>query len=130
MDDIKKGAKDKALYNEVFEEIKQLYPKHSAYRSGLLVKRYKDAYSQKYGRPASEAYWPATKINSPLARWFAEDWKNQRGEVGYNVKGDIYRPSRRINELTPTTWSELTTQEIKAAKKEKSKTGRVRRFKK
>jgi len=65
-----------------------------------------------------------------LARWFAEDWKNQRGEVGYTAKGDIYRPSHRINELTPTTWSELTTQEIKAAKKEKAKTGRVRRFKK
>ena len=119
--------KDKQLYDSIATYIKANY-EPSAYRSGLIVRTYKNEFSQKYGRP--DAYYGNKDESKGLARWFAEDWKNQRGEVGYTAKGDIYRPSHRINELTPTTWSELTTQEIKAAKKEKAKIGRVRRFKK
>jgi hypothetical protein len=119
--------KDKQLYDSIATYIKANY-EPSAYRSGLIVRTYKNEFSQKYGRP--DAYYGNKDESKGLARWFAEDWKNQRGEVGYTDKGDIYRPSHRINELTPTTWSELTHQEIKAAKKEKAKTGRVRRFKK
>ena len=33
--------KDKKLYEEVKEEIYKKYPKHSAYRSGLIVQEYK-----------------------------------------------------------------------------------------
>ena len=34
---------DKKLYEKVKKEIYKKYPKHSAYRSGLLVKQYKAA---------------------------------------------------------------------------------------
>ena len=36
--------KDKILYEKVKKEIYLKYPKHSAYRSGLLVKKYKEEY--------------------------------------------------------------------------------------
>ena len=36
--------KDKELYEKTKKEIYSKYPKHSAYRSSLLVKAYKEAY--------------------------------------------------------------------------------------
>ena len=70
------------------------------------------------------------KSKGSLGRWFKEDWKNQRGETGYKKKGDVYRPTKRVNSKTPTTFKELTKTEIESAKKEKAKTGRVKEFKK
>ena len=43
-----------------------------------------------------------------LARWFKEEWKNQRGEVGYKNTNDVYRPTRRVTPKTPLTFNELT----------------------
>jgi Family of unknown function (DUF5872) len=63
-----------------------------------------------------------------LKRWYDEKWLNQRGEVGYKNKGDIYRPTVRINDKTPITIQELTKSQIERAKKEKARTGRVKRF--
>jgi len=40
----------------------------------------------------------------------------------------VYRPTIRINEKTPTTFNELTKNQIIKAKKEKEKTGRVKKF--
>ena len=48
--------------------------------------------------------------------------------IGYKEKGNIYRPTIRINEKTPTNFSELTLNQIIKAKQEKAKTGRVKRF--
>ncbi len=41
---------DKSLYNRVKREIYKKMPKTSAYRSGLLVKTYKERFKKKYGR--------------------------------------------------------------------------------
>jgi len=117
--------KDKDLYEKIKKEIYLKYPKHSAYRSGLIVKNYKDAYKSKHKR--DDAYI-GNKSADGLIRWFAEDWKNQRGEVGYKNKGDIYRPTKRINEKTPTTFNELSESKIKKAMKEKKEKGRVKKF--
>ena len=38
---------DKKLYEKVKKEIYKKYPKHSAYRSGLLVKEYKELVKRK-----------------------------------------------------------------------------------
>ena len=57
-----------------------------------------------------------------------EEWKNQRGETGYKYKNDIYRPTIRINNNTPTTFNELTKDQIIKAKKEKATKGRVKKF--
>ena len=101
------------LYEEVKKEIYAKYPKHSAYRSGLLVQEYK-----KRGGGYS-----GDKSKGSLGRWFKEDWKNQRGETGYEKKGDVYRPTKRVNSKTPTTFSELSKKEIESAKKEKQRQG-------
>merc|ERR1711965_198967 len=65
-----------------------------------------------------------------ISRWFDERWTNQRGEIGYKNKNDVYRPSIRITKNTPTTFSELNKKQIKRARTEKYRKGRVGRFKK
>ena len=117
--------RDPILYNTIKEEISNKY-KHSAYRSGLIVKKYKDEYYKKYG--TNDSYIGNKPKLSNLQRWFAENWRNQRGEVGYKYQNDIYRPTIRINKDTPTTFSELTKEQIAKAKKEKATKGRVYRF--
>ena len=39
---------DKKLYNKTKKYIYKKYPKHSAYRSGLLVQEYKKRFSKKW----------------------------------------------------------------------------------
>ena len=111
--------KNKKLYEEVKDEIYKKHPKHSAYRSGLLVKEYKKR---------GGTYEGKENKSSGLNRWFKEKWVNQRGEVGYKQKSDIYRPSVRVNKDTPTTHKELTATQIKKARAEKKTTGRVKKF--
>ena len=73
-----------------------------------------------------------TQAGANLKRWFKEEWRNQRGEVGYKkgAKGDVYRPTKRVNSKTPTTFKELSSKEVKAAQREKASKGRVKEFKK
>ena len=107
------------LYDKVKKDIYAKYPKHSAYRSSLLVKRYKDEGGKYIGTKNS---------NKGLAKWHKEKWLNQRGEVGYKSASDIYRPTVRVNKDTPTTFKELTKEQIKKAQAEKAKTNRVKKF--
>ena len=111
---------NKKLYEELKKENYAKYPKHSAYRSGLLVQEYKKRGGEYTG----------DKSKGRLGRWFKEDWKNQRGETGYKKKGDVNRPTKRVSSKTPTTFKELTKKEIESARREKAKTGRVKEFKK
>jgi len=118
--------KDKLLYNKIKEEITNKY-KPSAHRSGLLVKQYKEEYYKKHKN--NNAY-SGDKKNSNLKRWFDEKWLNQRGEVGYKNKSDVYRPTIKINSKTPTTFKELTKEQIKKAQQEKKNKGRIKNFSK
>lgn len=115
---------DKKLYNDIVEKAELIYDKPSAYKSGYIVREYKKMFKKKYG-PEVEPYIDS---KGELYRWFEEDWRNQRGEIGYKKKGDIYRPTYRIDEDTPKTWNELTNKEVLDAIKEKTTTGRVQRF--
>ena len=99
--------RDLKLYNKTKKKIYKKYPKHSAYRSGILVKTYKKTYKNKYGKN-SKPYVGTKKRKVGLSRWFKEKWVNQRGEVGYKYKSDIYRPSKRITKKTPITHKELS----------------------
>jgi len=105
-------AKAKAKYKNM---------KHSAYKSGLVVKAYK-AMGGKYtgSKPAKKG----------LTRWFKEKWRTQSGSKTYKKKGDIFRPTKRITKKTPTTMSELTKAQKQRAMREKKKTGRVKKYKK
>ena len=112
---------DKKLYEKVKAEIYKKYPKHSAYRSGLLVKEYKSQ-GGKYSGKENQS--------TGLNRWFREEWKNQRGETGYKYKSDVYRPTKKIDKhKTPATFNELSKKELESARREKAKKGRVKQFK-
>ena len=118
---------DMKLYEKVAKQIKKKYPKHSAYRSGLLVKEYKKQFSEKYGNKKSP--YTGKKTKDGLSRWFRENWRNVRtGKTGYEKKGDVYRPTKRISKKTPITKSELTKKEIKKAQIKKATKGRVDKF--
>ena len=54
--------------------------------------------------------------------------ETQRGEVGYKDKSEVYRPTVRVNEDTPTTSKGLTNEQIETATAEKATTGRVKTF--
>jgi hypothetical protein len=116
---------DEKLYESIKKDLFKKYVKPSAYRSGLLVQKYKEEYIKKHH---NHNYYNGNKENSNLKRWFNEKWTNQRGEIGYKNKSDVYRPTIRINDKTPTTFNELTKNQIKKAMKQKLKEGRVKRF--
>jgi len=117
----------RALYERVKADVYAENPRHSAYRSGAVVKRYKRAFAAKYGS-RRRPYKGAKPTRRGLPRWFAEDWQNQRGEYGYEHKSDIYRPRIRVTRDTPPTHGELTRREVRRAQREKASKGRVRRF--
>jgi hypothetical protein len=119
---------DLKLYEKIKKKLTKKIPKHSAYRSGLIVKEYKKSFKKKYG--SKKPYVGKYTAKKGLSRWFDEKWVNQRGKIGYTYKSDIYRPSKRITNKTPLTHNELSNQDIKKARREKSKKGRVVRFKK
>jgi len=110
---------NKDLYSKAKKKYSKLKP--SAYKSGLIVKEYKRLGGKYSGKKPQK---------KGLSRWFKEKWRNQRGEVGYKKKGDIYRPTKRITKKTPTTIKELSKTQIKKAMKEKKTKGRVKKFKK
>jgi hypothetical protein len=74
----KPKPKDVVLYKKIKKEISEKY-KHSAYRSGLIVKKYKSEYKKK--NKSEDAYVGDKPKMSNLQRWFLEDWKNQRGDT-------------------------------------------------
>ena len=121
------SPKDKKLYNKTKKRVYLKYPKHSAYRSGLLVQEYKKQFVKKYGKK-KKPYTGKKSTKKGLKRWFREKWVNQRNKVGYKYKSDIYRPSIRITRKTPKTHKELSKKAIKRARTEKYRKGRVKRF--
>ncbi len=119
---------DVELYAEVKKDIYRKYPVHSAYRSGHLVREYKDRYAKKHGKGKSPYNGDKSRTVG-LKRWFAEKWSNQRGESGYKYKSDVYRPTVKVTEDTPVLLDELTEEEIERSRREKYSKGRVHRFK-
>jgi hypothetical protein len=112
---------DKKLYTRVKKLADSVYEKPSAYKSGFIVKKYKELGGKFIGKS------PAKKEG--LTRWFKEKWVNQHGTSGYKHKNDVYRPSKRITKNTPVTWSELSASEVSKAMRAKSRGKRIRRFK-
>lgn len=120
---------DPGLYATVKKQVYARYPTHSAYRSGHLVREYKERFAEKHGarkRPYRGS--KPSKADGGLKRWFAEEWVNESGEIGYDKKNTLYRPSKRVTDRTPATWDELSKKDVRTAKREKKATGRVKRF--
>ena len=119
--------RDLDLYEKVKTDIRRRIPKPSAYRSGIMVQTYKKRFAKKYGT-RKNPYTGKKTQKVGLARWFREKWVNQKGEIGYHSRSDIYRPSRRITSNTPTTYGELSAKQIRKARQTKYRKGRVSRF--
>ena len=117
---------DEKLYNKTKKRIYKKIPKHSAYRSGIVVKSYKKAFTKKHGNKSP--YIGEKGKMKGLKRWFKEKWVNQRGEIGYKYKSDIYRPSKRITRKTPKIHKEISKKTLTRKRKEKAKKGRVKKF--
>jgi len=90
---------DKQLYEQVKKSIDKIYSKSSAYKSGAIVKKYKEIFKKTYGDMS-----PYIDDNRPknLQRWFDEKWIDI-GQAAYPV----YRPTKRINVNTPLTVREI-----------------------
>jgi hypothetical protein len=65
---------DKTLYDRIKKRIYKRITKHSAYRSGLIVKEYKEAFAKKYGKK-KKAYL-GKKTKEGLSRWFKDTLHN------------------------------------------------------
>ena len=115
---------DMKLYNAVKKAVYKRIPTHSAYRSGILVKRYKEKFAAKHGSRKK----PYKGSKRPLKRWFAEQWRSDTGKKVYTSKSSVFRPTRRISRQTPKTFSEIGPRRLQRAKSEKSRTGRVKKF--
>ena len=102
---------DKKLYALARQKADVIYKKSSAYKSGYIIKtykelggRYKDDHKQK-----------------KLARWFKEDWKDignsaqvlQSQHAGASKNYPVYRPTIRINKGTPLTYDEIDKKQLK-----------------
>lgn len=118
---------DMPLYEKAKRAVYQKMPTHSAYRSGHVVKAYKSAFFKKYGENTSKQPYVQNKKPSKtgLSRWFKENWRNQRGEVGYSRRGDVYRPTHRVTSKSPKPFSELSPSQVKRAMRLKKSKGRA-----
>ena len=89
---------DIQLYNKIKKEANTIYKKPSAYKSGYIVKRYKE----EGGRYEDD--------NKPknLSRWFKEEW----GDIGGKAY-PVYRPFKRVNHKTPLTVHEIDPRQAK-----------------
>jgi hypothetical protein len=90
---------DQELYDKIKKEADEKYAKPSAYKSGWLVKTYKE----RGGRYADD------KKPKNLKRWFKEEW----GSIGKEGQYPTYRPFKRVSAKTPLTADEIDPKQAK-----------------
>jgi len=92
---------------ELYEEAKQIaddtYKKPSAYKSGFIVKKYKELGGTYSGK----------KENKGINRWFKEEWKDVGKKDYYFKNYPVYRPTKRITKDTPLTVQEINPSNLK-----------------
>jgi len=89
---------DQKLYDAVKKHADTVYSKPSAYKSGFIVKTYKQL-GGKYGTDTEPA---------KLKQWFEEQWT----DIG-NKDYPVYRPTKRVNKTTPLTVQEIEPSNLK-----------------
>ena len=102
---------DKELYKKAKEIVYKQYKKPSAYRSGALVKKYKELGGK---------YKDNDKKDRPLSDWFKEDWKDIN-ENKTNQSYPVYRPTKKINKNTPLLVKEIDKKDLEKQIKLKQK---------
>jgi hypothetical protein len=94
-----KGIVDNTkLYQQVKDAADIIYDKPSAYKSGFIVKKYKEM----------GGTYTDDKNPKNLKRWFKEEWK----DIG-NKEYPVYRPTKRISFETPLTPDEIKPSNLK-----------------
>lgn len=94
------------IYLRATEEANRTYKKPSAYKSGFIVKRYKEMGGK----------YEDDKQPKNLERWFKEEWKDVGGKAY-----PVYRPTKRITKDTPLLVSEINPKNLKEQIKLKQK---------
>jgi len=105
---------DKDLYQRVKLKADSVYKKSSAYKSGYIVKTYKEL----GGRYADD------NQSKHLKRWFKEEWK----DVG-NKLYPVYRPTKRISKKTPLTVDQIDANNLRKQIERKQKIKGTRNLK-
>jgi hypothetical protein len=112
---------DQTLYEEAKDFIYSKYKKNSAFRSGAVVKEYKQRYAEKYGEASS----PYSDDNKPknLKRWFDEKWVDINPILGFKDADayPLFRPTKYVNSETPTLFQEIPKSRLKEQYKLKQK---------
>ena len=98
--------KNQELYDKVKLYADQIYKKPSAYKSGFIVKTYKQL----------GGTYTDDKKDKPLKRWFNERWS----DIGHKDY-PVYRPTVRVNKKTPLIPSEIEPKQLKEQIKLKQK---------
>jgi hypothetical protein len=101
---------DKALYEKAKNIADEKYKKPSAYKSGFIVKTYKEL-----GGTYSDDKQP-----KELKQWFQAQWMDinpNKTKTSYPV----YRPTVRVNKQTPLLVSEIDPKNLKQQIKLKQK---------
>ena len=89
--------RNQELYEKAKDLADKIYKKPSAFRSGFIVKKYKEL---------GGSYANDGKLKN-LKRWFQEGW------VSVGGKYPTYRPTKRISDLTPLTINEISKTNLK-----------------
>lgn len=97
------------IKSQVKKDAKSRWP--SAYMSGVLVQKYRDAMKKRGETPYKSS--TGTKQKSSLKRWYKEKWvniasKKPCGSVRTKSYYPTCRPSIRISSKTPVTIKELS----------------------
>jgi len=98
------------LYEQVKQYANTIYDKPSAYKSGFVVKKYKELGGTYIGN----------KTKDGLTRWYKENWTDvnpNKTQTSYPV----YRPTKRISKNTPLTLSEISPTNLRKQSKLKQK---------
>jgi hypothetical protein len=88
------------LYEKAKFIADNLYDKPSAYKSGFIVKTYKELGGTYSGKKPNK---------TGIARWFKEEWK----DIG-NLEYPVYRPTKRITKDTPLTPKEIKPSNLRS----------------
>lgn len=98
------------LYERAKNIVFKIYTSPSAYRSGALVKKYKEL-GGKYKEDGKE---------KNLKRWFREKWTDVNPKKTTNSY-PVYRPTVRVNKKTPLTVHEVDARDLKRKSELKQK---------